>query len=144
MERYKIGPEVFFQRFNVLSNDFDLKKVFFLRIIHHTKVGDRFEIDKELHLNRRHTPHSNGMNEYYCRRWIGIKLLQQLHEEDGTQRFKAGVNRMHFAGSKEEYLCISVAKIGLPIPDKQVSIMIGIEIDDLLKKNGPLVERPDY
>jgi XRE family transcriptional regulator, fatty acid utilization regulator len=131
MQRYRVGPEVFFQRFNVLNNDFELRKVFFLRIIHHTETG-RIEIDKELHLNRRHTPHSNGLNEYYCRRWAGIKIFQDL--AGGEKRISALAGRMQFAGAKEAYLCISVAKLGLPNPDRQVSIMIGIEIDASLKK----------
>jgi XRE family transcriptional regulator, fatty acid utilization regulator len=134
MHRYRIGPEVFFQRFNVLSNDFDLRKVFFLRIIHHTETG-RFEIDKELHLNRRHTPHSNGLNEYYCRRWEAIRLLNELHVSGNDKRMKAGAARMKFAEGAETYLTISVAKVGLPNPKRQVSIMIGIEVDDLLKKH---------
>ncbi len=142
MHRYRIGPEVFFQRFNVLSNDFDLRKVFFLRIIHHTESG-RFEIDKELHLNRRHTPHSNGLHEHYCRRWIAIKLLIDLHNSGNDKRMKAGAARMRFAEGKEEYLCISVAKPGSPNPDRQVSIMIGIEIDALLKSHVHWWNDPD-
>jgi XRE family transcriptional regulator, fatty acid utilization regulator len=131
MQRYRVGPEVFFQRFNVLSNDFDLRKVFFLRIIRSTETG-RCDIDKELHLNRRHTPHANGPNEHYCRRWVGIKLFQELNVPD--KRIAAGASRMKFAGSDDEYLCLSVAKVGLPNPDNQVSIMIGIEVDAFLKK----------
>lgn len=133
LDKYQIGPEVFFQRFNVLSRDFGLHKVFFLRIIHHIGT-ERFEIDKELHLNRRHTPHSNGQSEYYCRRWIGIKLLNDLKDAKTTQKMVAGAQRMRFAGNHEEYLCLSVGKPGHPTPQRQVSIMIGIEIDDASKK----------
>jgi XRE family transcriptional regulator, fatty acid utilization regulator len=141
MQRYRIGPEVIFQRFNVLSDYFDLRKVFFLRIIHHTESGS-FEIDKELHLNRRHTPHSSGVNDLYCRRWVSMQLLQDLSQGDNERRIKAGAGRMRFADSAEEYLCISVAKLGLPNPSKQVSIMIGIEVDTLLKSTVLWLDDP--
>jgi XRE family transcriptional regulator, fatty acid utilization regulator len=133
LQRYSIGPEVFFQRFNVLSKEFGLHKVFFLRLIHNTETG-HVEIDKELHLNRRHTPHSNGLREYYCRRWVGIQIFDQLDQDPAKAQMHAGVNRMQFVGAKEEYLCISVAKYANPILNRQVSIMIGIEIDEVLRK----------
>lgn len=147
MQRYRIGPEVVFQRFNVLSSYFNLRKVFFLRIIHHTET-DRFEIDKELHLNRRHTPHSSGINELYCRRWVSMRLLHDLSQGGNERRIVSGAARMVFAEGAEEYLCISVAKVGLPNPNRQVSIMIGIELDGLLKKtvqwwDDPTIERMD-
>ncbi len=133
MTKYQASPEVLFQRFNVLSLDFDLHKVFFLRFIHDLE-RDKFEIDKELHLNRRHQPHASGLDEHYCRRWLSITLLRdlqayQIKTGDHTHPL-SGVQRALFADSGEEYLCIAVAKPGYPTVDRNVSVTLGILLDD--------------
>jgi transcriptional regulator with XRE-family HTH domain len=133
LAKYQASPEVLFQRFNVLTLDFDLHKVFFLRFIHDTEQ-DRFDIDKELHLNRRHQPHASGLNERYCRRWLSITLLHDLkehqcHTGDET-RMLVGVQRALFADTQEEYLCFAVAKPGYPTVGRNVSVTLGILLDD--------------
>ena len=47
--KYDVSPEVLFQRFNILPQDFGMPKMFFMRMIH-DPVKDTFHIDKELHL----------------------------------------------------------------------------------------------
>lgn len=133
MEKYQASPEVLFQRFNVLTKDFGLDKVFFLRFIHDLD-RDAFEIDKELHLNRRHQPHASGINEHYCRRWLSPTLLRQLQQK---QRYPGdnsimlpGVQRASFLQTGEEYLCIALAKPGFPTVNRNVSVTLGVLLDD--------------
>lgn len=133
LAKYQASPEVLFQRFNVLSLDFDLHKVFFLRFIHDTE-RDRFDMDKELHLNRRHQPHASGLDERYCRRWLSLSLLRDLQarqQQPGDEtRLLAGVQRALFADTGEEYLCLAVAKPGYPTMGRNVSVTLGIQLDD--------------
>ncbi|TNE69768.1 MAG: XRE family transcriptional regulator [Bacteroidetes bacterium] len=133
MAKYQASPEVLFQRFNVLSLDFDLHKVFFLRFIHNLEQ-DKFDIDKELHLNRRHQPHASGLDEHYCRRWLSVTMLRELQtyqDQTGDHSHpRAGVQRALFLDSQEEYLCISVAKPGYPTVGRNVSVTLGILLDD--------------
>lgn len=133
MAKYQASPEVLFQRFNVLSLNFDLHKVFFLRFIHDLP-RDKFDIDKELHLNRRHQPHASGLDEHYCRRWLSITLLRDLQayqtRSGDHTRPMAGVQRAMFTDTQEEYLCIAVAKPGYPTVDRNVSVTLGILLDD--------------
>lgn len=137
MQKYQAGPEVLFQRFNVLSKEFNLHKVFFMRFIHDLS-SDKFEIDKELHLNRRHHPHASGLNEKYCRRWPSITLLrdlQQLQQDTGDDtQLIAGVQRVHFINSQDEYLCIAVAKPAYPTMERNVSVTLGVLLDDTAKR----------
>lgn len=137
MTKYQASPEVLFQRFNVLSLDFDLQKVFFLRFIHDLEQ-DKFDIDKELHLNRRHQPHASGLDEHYCRRWLSITLLRDLQanqKQTGDHtRLLSGVQRALFSDSQEEYLCVSIAKPGYPTVDRNVSVTLGILLDDQAKE----------
>ncbi len=130
LAKYQVSPEVLLQRFNVLSLDFDLQKVFFLRFIHDVE-RDRFEIDKELHLNRRHQPHASGLDEHYCRRWLSIALLRDLHRSAAdNSRPLIGVQRALFADTNEEYLCLGVAKPGYPTVGRNVGVTLGILLDD--------------
>jgi transcriptional regulator with XRE-family HTH domain len=149
MAKYQASPEVLFQRFNVLTNDFRLDKVFFLRFIHNLD-SDLFDIDKELHLNRRHQPHATGLNEYYCRRWLSLTLLRDLQNKQkqgvGQPQLLAGVQRASFLDSNEEYLCIAVAKPGYPTVGRNVSVTLGVLLDDHAKEtirfwNDPAVPR---
>lgn len=137
MARYQASPEVLFQRFNVLSRNFDLHKVFFLRFIHDLD-RDKFDIDKELHLNRRHQPHASGLNEHYCRRWVSLTLLRDLQADqqktgDHT-RMRTGVQRVLFLDTQEEYLCLAVAKPGYPTLNRNVSVTLGILIDEQARR----------
>lgn len=137
MAKYQASPEVLFQRFNVLSLDFDLHKVFFLRFIHDLE-HDKFDIDKELHLNRRHQPHASGLDEHYCRRWVSITLLRDLQayqrKTGDHAHLLTGVQRAKFLDSGEEYLCFAVAKPGYPTVDRNVSVTLGILLDDQAKQ----------
>ena len=56
MKRYEASPEMYYHRLtNVLPRYFGMGKIFFLRFLHDPAAGV-FEVDKELHLNRRHHP----------------------------------------------------------------------------------------
>ncbi len=133
LTKYQASPEVLFQRFNVLAREFNLHKVFFQRFIHDLD-RDGFDMDKELHLNRRHQPHASGLNEHYCRRWLSLTLLrdlQQLQKRAGNPEVGgiAGIQRAQFLDSGEEYLCFAIAKPGYPTPNRNVSVTLGILLD---------------
>lgn len=142
MEKYQASPEVFFQRFNVVTKEFGLEKVFFMRFIHDLD-RDSFEIDKELHINRRHQPHATGLKEHYCRRWISLEVLQQLKTRSGQPHaFEAGVQRASFLNTGEEYLCIALAKTGYPTLQRNVSVTLGVLLDDQAKAAIPFWNDP--
>ena len=132
MQKYQATPEMLFQRMtNVLPRFFGLKKLFFLRFIHNLKT-DKFDINKELHLYRKHHPHGNGLDEHYCRRWISLTLLQDLQNFEPASPLGTGVEhivgiqRSKYYGTNDEYLCLTIAR---PAGVRNVSITIGILID---------------
>lgn len=134
--KYRASPEVLFQRFNLLTREMGLDKVFFQRFIHNLDSG-LFDIDKELHLNRRHQPHASGLNEHYCRRWLSITLLQNLQQRqtqsDNPEETLVAAQRVLFIDSGEEYLCIALAKPGYPTRARNVSMVLGVLLDDHAK-----------
>lgn len=154
MAKYQASPEVLFQRFNVFTKDFGLDKVFFQRVIHDLD-RDAFDMDKELHLNRRHQPHASGLGEHYCRRWLSVSLLRDLRKTQLSESLElsessqlsessiaVGIQRAVFVATGEEYLCIAMAKPGYPTLGRNVSVSLGVLLDDHAKQRIHFWEDP--
>jgi XRE family transcriptional regulator, fatty acid utilization regulator len=149
IKKYVATPEMLFQRMtNVLPQFFGLSNLFFLRFIHNLATN-QFDINKELHLNQRHHPHGNGLDEHYCRRWISISLLQELQNASDTEggrfsdktgagnseevnNYKIGIQRSRYFQTDDEYLCITVAYS--TSNGRNASLTIGILIDNEARK----------
>ena len=128
LNKYNATPEMLFQRMtNVLPRMFGLENLFFLRILHNT-AQNKFDINKELHLSRRHHPQGSSMNEQYCHRWISVDILKDL-DENNALRF--GIQRSIYHKTNDEYICFSVAKL---TGDRAASVTIGIFLDENARK----------
>lgn len=145
MQKYKATPEMFYHRLtNVLPEFFGLPKVFFLRF-RHDIVQDVYEIDKELHLDSRHQPHSNGLSEHYCRRWVSTSLLMDLRaqQKGGAQiSHLVAAQRSSYIGTDDEYLCFTIARPTYPNPNHNVSVTIGIVVTEDLKDKIAFLNDP--
>ena len=145
LHKYQVTPETLFQRMtNIIPEFFGIKKIFFLRFTN-TPEKDSFKVDKELHLNGRHQPRSNGLSEHYCRRWISINLLEDLRQMQEQGKYIGtivGAQKSHYFDTKDEYLCITLARPGYPTPDQNVSVTIGFEIDETLHEKIRFLEDP--
>ena len=133
MDEYGAGSEVFFHRLSqILPKFFGLNHLFFLRSNH--DVGkNKFSISKEMHLGRLHEPHGNRLREHYCRRWITIYLLQDFIRESCKERIVSSqISSM--LNSKEEYLCLSVARASKLRSATNTCITIGIHLDEAAKE----------
>jgi transcriptional regulator with XRE-family HTH domain len=145
MKQYDATPEMFYHRLtNILPEYFGMKKLFFLRFVHDLDEGN-FTMDKELHLNKRHHPHGNGLFEHYCRRWGAISLAQDLHQLQKEGKYVsliARAQRSKYIGTEDEYLCFTIARPSYPAPNKNVSVTIGLLINSQLKKSIQFLEDP--
>jgi XRE family transcriptional regulator, fatty acid utilization regulator len=157
--KYGATPEMLFQRMtNVLPQFFGLPNLFFLRFIHNLSTN-QIDINKELHLNQRHHPHGNGLDEHYCRRWISISLLQDLQNTSDTEGgqfsekdnkksqnseengYKIGIQKSRYFQTEDEYLCFTVARRSSKA--RNASLTIGILIDAEAKKRLHFLNDPD-
>ncbi len=145
MNKYKASPEMLYQRLtNVIPSFFGIHKLFILRIVHHLK-RDAFEIDKEMHFSHKHHPHSNGLDEHYCRRWLSVSLLKDLFDIQNGGKYVGtivGAQRSNFYGTNDEYLCITLAQSNYPTPNRNVSVTIGMLINDELKDKVKFIDDP--
>jgi transcriptional regulator with XRE-family HTH domain len=137
MRRYDATPEMFYHRLtNVIPRYFHMPKLFFLRFLH-DPVSDHFEIDKELHLNRRHHPHGNGLFEHYCRRWVSLSLLRDLAAMQQEGKYVSTIvraQRSRYIGTEDEYLCLTLARPGYPSPNRNVSVTLGLLVNDDVRR----------
>ncbi|MEO1258262.1 MAG: helix-turn-helix domain-containing protein [Bacteroidota bacterium] len=145
LQKYQVSQETLIQRMtNVLPRFFNLENLFMLRFIHTPSTGV-FKMDKELHLNRKHRPHGNALSEHYCRRWQSISILDNLAEMQRTGRYTGalvGIQKSQYFGGADEYLCFTLARPAYPSPEKNVSITIGILIDDVLREKIKFINDP--
>lgn len=145
MQKYQASPEMLLQRMtNLIPRFFGLDKLFLLRIIYSPKSAD-IKVDKELHLNRRHHPHGNGLFEHYCRRWLSVSLpkdLYQMQQEGKYAGAIVGAQISRYFGTDDAYFCITLARPAYPAPDKNVSVTIGILLDDDLRQKVRFLKDP--
>lgn len=147
MDRYDASPEMFFHRLtNIIPRYFNMPKLFFLRFLHNPEK-DQFEIDRELHLSKRHHPHGNAILEHYCRRWVSLSLLQDLAEMQQDGKYVSTIvraQRSRFMGTDDEYLCITLARPGQSenssrlggqyAQGRNISVTLGLLINEDVKK----------
>lgn len=137
MKKYDVTPETFYQRLtNILPRYFGLKKLFFLRFAHNLST-DRFDIDKELHFTHKHHPHSNGLFEHYCRRWISIDLLKDIRQMQLKGQYVDAIvsaQLSSYYGTQDQYLCLTVARPAYPSPNQNVSVTLGLLVTDELRR----------
>lgn len=145
MRKYDATPEMFYHRLtNLLPGFFGIRKLFFLRFVH-DPTQNSFDVDKELHLNHKHHPHGNGIYEHYCRRWVSIDLLQELAQLKSVGKPSELLIRpqiSHYLNTADKYLCITVARPSYPSPNKNVSVTIGLLIDDELRAKVQFLNDP--
>lgn len=139
IESYDVSPEILMHRFNLLPRHLGLDKIFFLRVVHNT-ASNTFEIDKELHLSRRHDPQANRMKEHYCRRALSVSVFEKLRKSGAT--LICDVQRAAYHDSGNEYICLSVARKFKEKSDKMISITAGLFLDEHSQSQIKFVDDP--
>ena len=143
--KYKATPEMLIQRLtNILPKYSGIKNLFFLRFLG-TDDFSSYELTKELHLSRKHNPHANFLNEHYCRRWISIGLIKELrsqHQINGSNEIIADAQISRYHGTKDEYLCLTIAFPNVSNSAESMSVTMGCNIDESLRKRIKFLNDP--
>ncbi len=106
IEEFTNSPETFHYRLtNILLQELGIKDLFYLCFTK-KKNSDKIQILKELHLNQQQAPHANATNEHYCRRWIAVKNLSNLKENEKLTDAQIS----HYKDSGLTYLVISTSQ----------------------------------
>lgn len=129
---FNTTPESFCYRIsNVLPKYFGINQLFFLRF---NNFADQnvFALSKEMHIARKHNPHT-VRDEHYCRRWIALTILQDLALQNRLKQYKGTICKAQISSyidTKQEYLVISFAKPMVLATNLNVSVTMGIFLDD--------------
>ncbi|NUO82200.1 helix-turn-helix domain-containing protein [candidate division KSB1 bacterium] len=145
MARYQATPEMFLYRLSqLLPKLFGLKELFYLRF-YHEAGSEAFHLNKELNMSRMLVPHGVGLHEHYCRRWLSIRILQELAEEKRRSAAHApliGAQRSHFITDDVEYFIISLARPLVLHEGTNASMTLGLLINEDFKKTVHFGEDP--
>ncbi len=135
---YNASPETFYQRLtNIIPKHFNIHNLFFLRFTY-KKESDKFQLKKELHLSHQHSPRANEVNEKYCRRWISLKVLQDISKGKKDHVFDIQIS--NYPEDDMQYLVLSSATKD-PFKDNYYrSIVIGLLINRQLKNKIAFIE----
>jgi DNA-binding XRE family transcriptional regulator len=134
IDEFNTTPESFFYRVsNVLPRYFGINQIFFSRF--NNFVGqNRFDMTKELHILRKHYPHT-VRDEHYCRRWVALTILNDLAEQENKETtVLCKAQKSTYRDSNDDYLVISFAQPAATTHNLNVSVSMGIYLDNATRE----------
>ena len=138
IENFTHSPETFYYRLtNILSSELGIKDLFYLCLVK-KKNSDKIQILKELHLNHQQAPHANATNEHYCRRWIAVKNLHQLKENETLTDAQIS----HYKDQGFSYLVISTSQKNPFSDGSNRSYCLGILLNSQTIKKINFIKSP--
>ena len=138
IENFTDSPETFYYRLtNLLSSELGIKDLFYLCLVK-KKNSDKIQILKELHLNHQQAPHANATNEHYCRRWIAVKNLHHLKENETLTDAQIS----HYKDQGVSYLVISTSQRNPFSDGSNRSYCLGILLNTQTIKKIGFVKSP--
>jgi predicted transcriptional regulator len=143
INKFQTTPETLLHRvFSILPNSFEIDKLFFLRF--EAPMGSKdYVLTKELHLSKLHDP-QESKNENYCRRWVSLKILDDLSSLQKNQKeellVQAQVSDYEDAGN--QYFVISIARPLNILESTNVSVSIGFEISQEVSQKIAFLSDP--
>lgn len=147
--RYEVSPEIFMYRLTEILPQYLGIKLHFLRFNHES---DQYRLVKHLNMSQVLIPGGTGLDEHYCRRWLAIRILQDLERETASRKRPAepivGAQLSRFVDSNERYLCVAMARRLALNPAATSSVSLGFRCDDEFERivrfaNDPSITRLD-
>ena len=141
MERVGATPEMFFYRMGQLAHPhFGIDSHYFMRLAKRG-TGSGVEVSKLLNLTDLPLPRGFSSSEHYCRRWAGMKLLNDRLIEraivfpDLPARMgpTAQCQRSTFLDTGETFLSFATSRVMQLTPEDDSAVIIGFPINDQLK-----------
>lgn len=147
IEKYNTTPETFLYRLSeLIPQIFGIKQLHYLRFSNNPE-NSKYNLTKELNMSKILIPQGIALNEHYCIRWLSVKLLKRLSDEQSK-----GINnsciiatqRSNMKETNSDFFCITVAFKSTSSKDN-ISITLGFNLNEQLKKevkfwNDPNIE----
>src|SRR4030095_6085322 len=111
LDRYEVTPEIFMYRLTEVLPEYFGIKLHFLRFNHER---DEYRLVKHLNMSQVLIPAGTGLDEHYCRRWLAIRILQDLKRQRARRKTLiepiVGAQLSRFVDSDARYLCVAMAR----------------------------------
>ena len=133
MQRYDATPEMFLYRMSqLMPHHFGLDQMHYMRL-HNPAGSRRYNIAKELNTTNVFSPRGFGPNEHHCRRWVAMKLLEQVG--DRQQSGEAPVTmvaaqRSRFIHQDQTFFNVAVVRPLSLEQNSNTAMALGFLIDD--------------
>jgi transcriptional regulator with XRE-family HTH domain len=139
LTRYEVTPEMLLYRFSELAPRFLRLKLHFLRV---QGRNNHYRLVKRLNMNRLLMPSGLALHEHYCRRWLVIRLLQEVEEGLAAPGSgpHIGVQLSEFLKPRDRFLCFGFARPLALAPDVISSAIIGFQVDDQARETIHFLE----
>jgi XRE family transcriptional regulator, fatty acid utilization regulator len=142
---FNTTPESFCYRLsNIMPKFFGINQIFFARF-NNFEGQNLFDMTKEMHISRKHYPHT-VRDEHYCRRWIALTILNDLSENAdkvNPSRILCKAQKSRYIDTQDEYLVVSFAQPMSPTPNLNVSVSMGIYLDESTRKKIAFLKDPN-
>ncbi len=130
LKKYDVSPEALLYRFAQVIPEYFGIKLHFLRF--HTTDRDPYQLTKELNLNQLIVPTGIGLNEHYCRRWLSIRLLEDLSNDQSSHITDDGlavsVQMSEFLNTQDRFLCIGFGRTPSNLSGQSTSSIVGFRV----------------
>ncbi len=140
LDKFSATPEMFFYRLGqLLPRLLGLQEFFFLRLNYDARSGST-QLTKVFNRSDVPLPQAFWLDEHYCRKWGGMRLLKGLDSEGGRTQVHIQKSRFHPGG--EEFLVFSLAR---PLQLSSVAyscVNLGFRVNDALRSVVNFVDDP--
>jgi hypothetical protein len=145
LDKYHVTPEMLFYRFSELIPQFFGVKLHFLRF-HHRENSGSYQLIKQLNMNQLIVPSGIGLLEHYCRRWLSVRLLQDLEGAakvpTASDQPHVGVQLSEFMESQDRFLCLGFSRELSLSPGVTSSVIVGFRVEPELKNTIRFAQDP--
>ncbi len=141
LDKYAVTPEMLLYRLSELVPEYYGIKLHFLRFHH---VNGRYELIKQLNMNKLIVPSGIGLHEHYCQRWLSVRLLREA-PENGELTFDqpyTGIQYSEFVESRDQFLCFGFSRPLVLSPNVNSSVLVGFRVDAELRQVMRFLEDP--
>lgn len=143
LAKYDVTPEMLFYRFSeLIPQHFDIQ-IHFLRFHHENGI---YSLIKHLNMNQLLVPGGIGLQEHYCRRWLSMRLLQEMGERrstgDGNLFPPPDVHISRYLEAEERYLAFGYARSLLLSPGVNSSVTVGFRVTPDLSRTVKFLDDP--
>src|SRR5262245_9434987 len=131
LDRYQVTPEILMYRLTEVLPEYFGIKLHFLRFNH--EKGE-YRLIKHLNMSQVLIPGGTGVDEHYCRRWLAIRILDELEREKARRKKLiepiVGAQLSRFIDTDARYLCVAMARHLALNPSATSSVSLGFRCDD--------------